>query len=401
MQRIILHLDMNSYFASVEQQANPFFRNKPLGVCAYLSPNGCIIASSVEAKKVGVKTGCRVYQAVKLCPQVILVENDPNKYRSVTQKLFGIMKSYSDSFEPYSIDEAFLDLTGWCRDFKQAEYLAEKIRGRVKAEIGSWLRCSIGLSFTKFLAKFASDTAGVDSTLMLPDQASLEPVFRGRQLTDLWGVNRRFKKHLNALGIRTIADLRVFPVQNLFSALGKPGYWLYCHVNGLEIDHLRSLEELKSKSIGHSYCLPRWTVDKKYLSAVLFKLASKVGVRLRERKQLAYGVYVHWSYIGQGGLSKSFKLKKPVYTTDDIFRPAQQVLSRAELSHKVTMLAIGVFNLCPMFKQPELFFRPDLNLSEAMDQINGRYGSQMIYRGLLWKTENLAKDRIGFRKIDF
>jgi len=97
----------------------------------------------------------------------------------------------------------------------------------------------------------------------------------------------------------------------------------------------------------------------------------------------------------------SLKLKKPVYTTDDIFRPAQQVLSRAELSHKVTMLAIGVFNLCPMFKQPELFFRPDLNLSEAMDQINGRYGSQMIYRGLLWKTENLAKDRIGFRKIDF
>src|SRR5512141_37670 len=101
MQKIILHLDMNSYFASVEQQANPFLRGRSIGVCAYLGPNGCIIASSIEAKARGIKTGCRVRDALRLDPKVVLVENEPAKYRSTTEKIFAILKSYSEKFEPY------------------------------------------------------------------------------------------------------------------------------------------------------------------------------------------------------------------------------------------------------------------------------------------------------------
>src|SRR3989344_7789183 len=111
MDKIILHIDMNSYFASVEQQANPFFRGKPLAVCAYLSPKGCILASSMEAKKLGIKTGMRVYDAQKIYPNLIVLENEPAKYRSVTEKIFRILSEYTDRMEPYSIDEAFLDLT--------------------------------------------------------------------------------------------------------------------------------------------------------------------------------------------------------------------------------------------------------------------------------------------------
>ncbi|MFH1822438.1 MAG: DNA polymerase IV, partial [Patescibacteria group bacterium] len=109
--KIILHIDMNSYFASVEQQANPFLRGKPVGVCAYLSPGGCIIASSMEAKAKGIKTGMRVSQALEIDKKVVLLENEPAKYRSTTEKIFKILKSYTDRVEPYSIDEAFLDLT--------------------------------------------------------------------------------------------------------------------------------------------------------------------------------------------------------------------------------------------------------------------------------------------------
>jgi DNA polymerase IV len=157
--KVILHIDMNSYFASVEQQANPFLRGRPVGVCSYLSPGGCIIASSMEAKAKGIKTGCRVSDARMLDPDVVLLENEPSKYRSATDKIFGILKEYTDTFEPYSIDEAFLDLTGWVRDFPAAESLGRDIQCRIKAEIGEWLNSSVGIGWTRFLAKFAGDIA--------------------------------------------------------------------------------------------------------------------------------------------------------------------------------------------------------------------------------------------------
>jgi len=401
MQRIILHLDMNSYFASVEQQANPFFRNKPVGVCAYLSDNGCIIASSIEAKKVGIKTGCRVSQAKKLYPKVILVENDPDKYRAVTKKFFKIMNSYSSSFEPYSIDEAFLDLSGFVESFNQAGILANEIHNRIKFEVGSYLKCSIGISFTKFLAKFASDVAEPDSTLVISSKDILHDIYINHQLTDIWGINFRLKKRLNDLGIWTILDLKNVPVQNLIQACGKYGYWLHAHVNGTEIDHLRTPSELKSKSIGHSYCLPKRTVDKKYLSAILLKLVSKVGKRLRDQHQVAYGIYIGWTYALGSGFSKSFKLKKSVFSTDDIFKYTNKILSQTELKDRIMMLAVGVFNLNDPSNQLELFKPLDnSNLIEALDNINSRYGNQVIYKGRMWKTENLAQDRIGFRKVE-
>ena len=393
-------MDMNSYFASVEQQANPFFRNKPVGVCAYLSNNGCIIASSIEAKKVGIKTGCRVFEAKKLYPGVILIENDPDKYRTVTRKFFNILTSYSSDFEPYSIDEGFLDLTGYVKDFNQAGEIADNIRLRIKEEIGEWIKCSMGLSFTKFLAKFASDVTGVDSLLVIEDRAQLDKLFSNRSLTDVWGINFRLASRLNNLGIKTILDLKNYPLENLILALGKYGYFLWARVNGLEVDNLKGQEELLPKSIGHSYCVPNRTKDKKYLLMILAKLCHKVGRRLRERGQVAYGIYIHWSYVSGGGFGRQFKLKKSVRSTDEIYQKSSLVIRQTDLIDKVMMLAVGVFNLTYPSNQLELFVQESSGLIEALDEINNRYGSQVIYRGAMWKTDNLAKDRIGFRKID-
>ena len=393
-------MDMNSYFASVEQQANPFFRNKPVGVCAYLSNNGCIIASSIEAKKVGIKTGCRVFEAKKLYPGVILIENDPDKYRTVTRKFFNILTSYSSDFEPYSIDEGFLDLTGYVKDFNQAGEIADNIRLRIKQEIGEWIKCSMGLSFTKFLAKFASDVTGVDSLLVIEDRAQLDKLFSNRSLTDVWGINFRLASRLNNLGIKTILDLKNYPLENLILALGKYGYFLWARVNGLEVDNLKGQEELLPKSIGHSYCVPNRTKDKKYLLMILAKLCHKVGRRLRERGQVAYGIYIHWSYVSGGGFGRQFKLKKSVRSTDEIYQKSSLVIRQTDLIDKVMMLAVGVFNLTYPSNQLELFVQESSGLIEALDEINNRYGSQVIYRGAMWKTDNLAKDRIGFRKID-
>lgn len=402
MLRVILHLDMNSYFASVEQQANPFFRDKPVGVCAYLSENGCIIASSIEAKKLGIKTGCRVYEAKQIYPKVILVENDPNKYRAVTRKLFSIMSDYSSNFEPYSIDEAFLDLTGYVGDFIEAEKIAEQIRQRVKIEIGEWLKCSIGVSYTKFLAKSCSDLAKPDQTKVFTPADSFEGLYGNTKLTDAWGINAGLEKKLNNLGIYNLLDFKKYPVQNLMQVIGKQGYFLWAKINGKEIEEIKNNEAALSKSIGHSYCLPKKTADKGYLSGVLFKLAEKTGRRLRERGQQAHGLYIRWSYVSRLSEGKIFKLKTPVFSTEEIFFRVCFVLKNYSLKDKVRMLAVGVFNLTEPSRQLDLFEdkKSSNGLITAMDEINSRYGGYAVYRGTLWKTQELAKDRIGFRKID-
>ena len=401
MQRIILHLDMNSYFASVEQQANPLLRGKPVGVCAYLSDNGTIIASSIEAKKLGIKTAFKVLEAKKLCPDLVLVENDPNKYRTVTQKLFNIMTEYSSDFEPYSIDEAFLDLTGMVNNFIKAGEIAAEIRQRIKLEIGEWLKCSIGISYTKFLAKFCSDAAGPNQTKIHQPSDSFDQLYQNCKLTDAWGIGFRIEKRLNVLGIYSLLDLKNYHPQNLIQVFGKQGYYLWAKLNGIEIEHLKDQKELAIKSIGHSYCLPKKTTDKKYLSSVLYKLTAKTGKRLRERNQIALGAYIHWSYVSGLVFGKRFKLKSPVCSTEDIFRLTSQVLNNVGLKNKVAMLAAGVFNLGLPSNQLGLFKqKQDHQLIEAVDNINSRYGDQLIYRGTMWKTQKYANDRIGFRKLD-
>lgn len=159
MPRAILHIDMNSYFASVEQQANPLLRGKPVGVVATMTPNGCIIASSTEAKAKGIKTGFRVRDARAIDPNIILIPNDAAKYRTVTGGIMKILTSYTEDIELYSIDEAFLDLTGFVHSFNEAAKLSEEIRRRIMQEVGEWLKCSIGIAPTRWLAKFGSDVA--------------------------------------------------------------------------------------------------------------------------------------------------------------------------------------------------------------------------------------------------
>lgn len=221
MSRIILHIDMNSYFASVEQQVNPFLRGRSVGVCSYLSPGGCIIASSVEAKAKGIKTGCRVSDALRLDPRAVIIENEPAKYRAVTEKFFAILGTYSGTIEPYSIDEAFVDLSGWVQNFSEARAIADEIQRIIKTEVGEWLNCSIGLSFTKFLAKFAGDIAPKKGILLIGDNTELEAILKERPLQDAWGINTRMEERLNLLGIKNLLDLRNFNPDNIRRVLGR------------------------------------------------------------------------------------------------------------------------------------------------------------------------------------
>lgn len=391
---MFLHLDMNSYFASVEQQANPLWRNKPLAVCAYLSRNGCILASSIEAKKLGIRTGCTINQAKKLCPQIILVENKPYKYLSTTKNIFNILKKYSDKFEPYSIDEGFLDLTGWQNNYLEAEKLAGKIRNEIKTNVGTWLKCSVGIAPTKFLAKLASDTAGKDETLVIND--NLDQILSGLKLTDVWGIGKKLAERLHGLNIYTPLEFKYYPLENIITTLGNNGYYLWAGLNGQHVSQIKTNEEAVNKSIGHSYCLPNKTTELGYLESVLFKLCQKTGRRLREQKFFASHIWA--GYVCVNGDSYWFRqtLDNKIDTTVEIFYYAKKCFNKKPIEN-VRMLAMSVSKLSSTVNQLSLFQQKNA-IDKTIDEINDKFGDLIIQRGRIFGLEKQAQFRIGFRK---
>lgn len=388
---------MNSYFASVEQQANPFLRGKPVGVCAYLSKNGCIIASSIEAKKLGIKTGITVQMAQAIYPEVILIQNNPDKYRSATDKIFSILSEYTDKIEPYSIDEAFLDLTSWAKNFDKGYDIAVKIQKRIKNEVGEWLRCSIGLAPTRFLAKLASDITEPDSVLVLTLD-KLDNFYKDLKLTDIWGINKRLEIRLNKLGIQHPLELKNYPVSNLMQALGKMGYYLWADLNGIEIGGIH--ESALPKSIGHSYCMPRKTNDLNYLKKIFMKLCEKTGRRLRNLSMEARNIFAYWQYAEHGGDGRQMKIPYPVSDSLLIYQKVMRIFNQFFNGQRVRMVGVGVGLLQPISCQ--LSFLKDKKLDgrvqKALDEVNDKFGDFTVIRGAMWDTDKNAPDRIGFRK---
>ncbi len=416
MKRVILHLDMNSYFASVEQQANPFLRGRPVAVCAYLSPRGCIIASSKEAKAKGIRTGMRVSEAVRIDPGVALVENEPAKYRTVTESIFGILADYTDRMEPYSIDEAFLDLTGWTADFKRAAGIAREIQERIKKEAGGWLKCSIGISHTRFLAKFAGDIAPKGGILIIRkggeglvstargkeasfSEFSLDEALSGRMLTDAWGINSRMEARLRLLGINDLFELKNADPWRLKRSLGCYGYYLWRNMNGLDIGEVGAGAP-PPKSIGHSYAIPKKTRDKEYLSKVLYKLAEKTGRRLRAHPLQAGQTHAYLACEFRSGLQKTVRIPGGIFTTDEIYEPLWRWLEQEIIPSPVFMAAVSVSSLAPVSGQSELFGGRTKKRKAclAMDRLNDKYGEYTVIKGSLFGASTIARDRIGFRK---
>jgi DNA polymerase-4 len=178
---LIAHLDMNAFFASVEQQANRTLRDRPLGVCSYLGKHSCILAASISAKKLGVRTGMTIEMARQRIPDMRFLQADPVKYRSVSARVFNILRELSDCVEPYSIDEAFVDFTGWYPDELSLIEPLLHVKRRIREEIGASLTCSIGVAPTKALAKLASDHQKPDGFTMVSRASARSFVARPRE----------------------------------------------------------------------------------------------------------------------------------------------------------------------------------------------------------------------------
>ena len=397
--KYIMHVDMNSFFASCEQQANCLLRGRPVGVVAYNAPNSVILAASIEAKRLGIKTGTIAREAKLLCPNIILLENDPPKYRAISEAISAILNQYSDRVEPYSIDESFMDLTGWVKSYDEAKNKALEIKQRLKAEVGDWLSCSIGISFTKFLAKVGSDLKKPDGlTIITP--ADLPAIYKNVKLTDLWGVANGWRERLRGINIHTIWELYNYPLQNLISLFGKPGHTLYSHIHGFAIENVASIEPLP-KSISHQYAIPKAENTAANLPKIIMKLCEKVGRRLRGHELLAQTIFLHVRFYQQPGTAVQKHLPYALHSTADIYHYATELMRQLPAG-KIHVLGIGVANFTTHNDQLSLWSEQPKNktnnIDKVMDSIKDKYGEFAIVHGTMVGGEKFVPDRIGFGK---
>lgn len=393
-----MHLDLNSCFATVEQQANPLLRGKPIAVAAYPTPSGCILAPSVEAKRFGVKTGMRVKEGKLLYPKLIVLAPDPQKYRFIHQKLKNLLLDYTDNPVPKSIDEFVLDLENYPAFKLGMENAAKEIKQRIKSQIGEWLTISVGIGPNRFLAKTAASLHKPDGLDEINKDNFLE-IYSKLNLTDLCGIKARNTARLNMVGIYSVLDFYNSPIGKLKAAFHAiTGYYWYLRLHGWEIDSV----EFTRKSFGNSYALPQPLVTPEELSPILQKLVEKTGLRLRSAGYIAQGVHLSIVYRDQTWWHHGHTLPNPIFTSQDIYKNAFRVLLSSPYQRPVRELAVSCFNLKKKkFMQQDLFGEIDkkVGLAQAQDKINQKWGSFTLTPARMLGTQNLIPDRIAFGGI--
>jgi DNA polymerase IV len=353
---LLMHIDLNSCFATFEQQAFPRLRGKPLVIAAYDSPRGCVIAPSIEAKQHGITVGMTVSEAKVLCPEVVVRMPDPPKYRAVHSKFAKIFRDYSDSVTPKSIDEAVIDFSRMNNQVLRVTNLANighEIKRRMKREIGVWMRCNVGIGTNRFLAKTAASLHKPDGLDVITHQ-NLEQVYQSLTLTAICGINTRYQARLNAARIFTPMQFLHASCETLqkqvFQSIA--GYYWYLRLRGWEIDDVK----FKRKSIGQMYALGKETANIKELSKLLMKLIEKMGRRLRRLGLVAWGIHVGCVYADQTYSHLGRTFDHELYTTNELYRKVLYNFTTQFQGNVVTHLSVACLDLKPVAGVQESIF---------------------------------------------
>jgi len=396
-----MHVDLNSCFATVEQQANSHLRGKPLVIAAYTTPNGCVVAPSIEAKTFGIKTGMTVREARLLCSHVIVRDPDPALIRDVHIKFRNIFQDYSPHVTPKSIDEAIIDFSDMTHVLRRSlSEIGTEIKYRLRHEIGEWISCSIGIGPNRFLAKLAAGLQKPDGLVTI-DHRNLLGVLEKQSLTDLPGINTRFEARLNAGGITNAIEFYHAPMDVLKKQVFQSilGYYWYQRLRGWEVDAI----DFERKSYGQDYALQKHTNDPHELSKIIMKLCEKMGRRLRNAGYEAKGIHVSCIYRDGTYWHKGKTMQQTMFTTLDLFRKALWVLNhQPDKTKLVSKISVSCFNLD---KNPgaqfSLFDNEDKErlVQDATDKINAKYGEFVITPALMMGMNNVILDRISFGNV--
>jgi DNA polymerase-4 len=373
MNRTILHVDMDAFFASVEQQNHPRLRGKPVVVCGDPHSRTAIAAASYEARKYGVRAGMNLYEARKLCPDLVLVLGDPDKYVFTSLQIIGHFATLTPYVEVYSVDEAFLDVTGSAHLHGGPLRAARSIKRWIRGRFG--ITCSIGIAPNKLLAKIASDVNKPDGIFVL-EPGDVKGFMETLALSDVPGIGTRTEAVLNRLGIRTCGDLGRFPERTLKLIFGINGEKL--HRVGLGEDSspvLPYIHEEEVKSMGHSLTLPGDTLSLRVLKRYLLQLSEQVGRRLRRDGFRGKTVTLVIRYSSFHTFSRRRTLGDYLDDGREIFRAACAILEGCEILMPVRLIGVNVSTLVRDLEQLSMYRDPrDTLFTKTVDEVNNKYG---------------------------
>lgn len=395
---LIMHIDLNSCFATVEQQARPMLRGKPVAIVNRRTEHTMIITASYEAKALGVTLGMSVKEARRLAPNLVALESDPAKYRFVYHKLMAIMQDYSAHVRMKSIDEGVIDFTDATESMRGRDLVAigHEIKQRLRDEVGCAMRCNVGISTNRFLAKMAASLHKPDG-LDVIDAQNLRQVMSTLKLTDLTGIADRNKHRLNAVGIYTPLEFLDAPATTLHSMVFKSidGEHWHQRLRGWEVDK----RDFPLKSAGRQYVLegyrlPYFTVLKR-----LHHLCEDVGAKIRSQGLVARGIVVYARTYDHGSWHAKYMASVPFYSDQAIYNHARRLFEGAP--EGIRMISVTCYELSSAKSDAQLsLFGDELarerDVTKAVDEINQRYGTRVIHSADTLGTDNFVKQKIPF-----
>lgn len=429
---LIMHIDLNSCFAIIEQQANRLLRGRPVAVSAYPTDRGMVLASSYEAKALGVKLGVNNGEAKRMAPGIAILTPDPAKYREAHKRFNQLLLEFTPDVTPKSIDEFVLDFSGSqflknshellvtshekvtaksletaCADHRERMLeIGYRIKQHVREELGEWVTVNVGIGTNRFLAKYAAGFGKPDGMTLI-DHRNIEQYYthdphkdRPMELIDLPGINVRYAARLRACGINSPIEFYRADQELLKKTVFKSvvGYYWWARLRGHEVDN----RTFSTKSIGHQYALPNKTTDIRDLERLLMKLCEKVGRRLRKKNFCARGVHLYLGFekyrsdvalpyaryqrpsgnidVGNTGFDnihrlsnwhEGHKLNHRLYATTDIFEAARHLLHKADIVARVKLMSITVYGLEPWDPEQMSIFDQDESRAVSHESLDG------------------------------
>lgn len=393
--RVILHCDMNGFFASVELLDYPELRDKPMAVCGDPeSRHGIILAKNEIAKQYGIVTAETLWQARKKCPDLETVPPHHKKYQHYSRLINEIYLQYTDMVEPFSVDESWLDVTASQKLFGNGKQIADKIRHQVKKELG--LTLSAGVSFNKIFAKMGSDYKKPDATTVIT-QENYKNILWPLDIRDLFFVGKATADKLQGIGIHTIGQLAESDRHTVTALLGKQGNIIHDYANGLDQTPVSRFDEREDvKSIGNGSTFRRNLEGIQDIRTAVIALSDTVAVRLRQKKKKTFGVKVDIKDPSLKVISRQQQLDNPTNLAENIADTAVSIIEKSwNLRHPIRMLTVTAINLCPedQAQQLSLFSSENIQnetgekMERTMDDIRKKFGRNAITFGRIIKND--------------
>ncbi|NDV24373.1 DNA polymerase IV [Desulfovibrio sp. JC022] len=389
MQKYIMHIDMDAFFASVEQLDNPALRGKPVGVGS-LHERSVLSAASYEARKFGVRSAMPVHQALKLCPQLQVVSGSRHRYKEISRKVMEVLSNYSPVVEKASIDEAYIDITGTEKLFGTPLQIAQSIKADIQKATG--LTASVGIAPVKFLAKIASDLNKPDGISII-EAEQVQVFLKTLPVEKIPGVGKKALPRLRSYGITYAADLRRYPPEFWREHFGERGPVLYDKGAGIDPTPVTKGGAMKSSSAENTF--GKDVSDIHTLKTLLLKQSERIAADIRKHGVKGRTITLKIKFPDFRQITRSRTLDSRTSHGGTIYKTACQILDAELPIGKIRLIGVGISNFEERNRQLSLLDDPEKprknkkldQLDKAMDQVRLKFGKDILTKGRLLEDE--------------